>query len=160
MKVLMLCAALLARDIPFQVMTTTEITSQVYDEMLTGNLPTAVVELGEGTLIPLRLSLQGTLIDLEGSEEAPYFVRIKSRLYLRFEQENSPLFSTDLIQWVTFEQLATGTLSAVFRVDDAGPFIGLSAAIDRRQEANGQTVGIRKVANTRSKIVNPAPTRA
>lgn len=116
----------------YQVMTLPELTQETLESITKMESPHIIVQLTEGDIWPLELSLTGEFLEVE---ENSTFARIKvlKTCYLKAEADNL-WFSTDLLTWKTYMEQFTGSIGGFVNITEGEPKLGIYADIKQRKE--------------------------
>lgn len=112
----------------FEVVNVCCMTEEQLNAVMQSKCSDVVVEFTKGTILPLSVFLCGDLVSLEKCEGQ---VEIKQTFYVTWCQDEL-MFSTDLCEWKTFCEFATGTASASLGFQDGQPCLTAGAETNLR----------------------------
>ena len=99
-----------------------------------GNLSDAILECPQGACLPLNMSLKGEFLSLESAHGAPLYLRVLKSCYVRCEERENFLFSTDLQKWEGFSEFFTGNLKVAVHEEHNGmPVAELELELNQRK---------------------------
>lgn len=101
-------------------------------DFLQGKMTDYAVECPAGSSLPLKMIVKGEFLSLDSAEIAPLYLRILKTCYIRYEEKDTFLFSTDLQQWKRFSEFFTGELKASVNSENGGPIAGLELELNQR----------------------------
>lgn len=96
-----------------------------------GQHPELAVEFAAGSILPITFYLSGDLASLAESYEKWGSVQIQQTFYVRcFDEEL--FFSSDLTEWKTFFEFATGSAGIQLEIRDGTPVFVVGSETNRR----------------------------
>jgi hypothetical protein len=109
-----------------------DLSEDMLQQLLSGNLSNIAVEFPEHAQLPLNLFLDGDLISLVNPEGIPAYIKFNRSIYVR-NLNGTFLFSTDLQQWRCYRDFFGRVVHAGFQVDPfVGPVISLGAELNEK----------------------------
>lgn len=114
-----------------QVICLSDLSEQVIHDFSHGNMRDYIVECPEGSSLPFRLTLKGEFLGLESA--GPLQLNILKTCYIRCEEKETFLFSTDLQTWKGFSEFFTGEVRVSVEREQGGPVAGLQLELNQRK---------------------------
>lgn len=110
-----------------------DLNDRVIQDFSQGNLGDFVVECPAGTSLPFKLTLKGEFLGLESNSIAPLQLNVLKTCYVRCEEKENFLFSTDLQTWKGFPEFFTGNLKISVETENGSPVAGLQFELNQRR---------------------------
>ena len=98
-----------------------------------GKLGDSILECPQGACLPLKMTLKGEFLSLEPASAAPLYLRVLKSCYIRCEEKENFLFSTDLQKWEGFSEFFTGNLKAAVEGHNGMPVAELELELNQRK---------------------------
>lgn len=99
-----------------------------------GNLGDSILECPQGACLPFKITLKGEFLSLEPESAAPLYLRVLKSCYIRCEEKENFLFSTDLQKWEGFSEFFTGNLKVAVHEEHNGmPVAELELELNQRK---------------------------
>jgi hypothetical protein len=111
-----------------------DVNETIIQDFSEGKMSGCTLECPRGALLPLTLSLKGEFLFLDSAAAAPMYLKILKTCYVRCEEQEKFLFSTDRQQWKEFGEFFTGELRASLHADSGQPTAGLELELNERKE--------------------------
>ena len=108
-----------------------DLTETGVGEFCNGLLPQIAIEIPEGARLPLNLFLSGDFLTLESDRPEIYTLRVIKTCYLRCV-EGIFLFSTDLQNWLGFDEFFSGNVTISLDTAEIVPKIGISIELNQK----------------------------
>jgi len=83
--------------------------------------------------MPFKLALKGEFLGLESTQSASLYLNVLKTCYVRCEEKENFLFSTDLQTWKDFSEFFTGSLNVSVQAENGGPIAGLQFELNQRK---------------------------
>src|SRR3989338_4983458 len=93
----------------------------------------SILECPQGACLPLKMTLKGEFLSLEPASAAPLYLRVLKSCYIRCEEKENFLFSTDLQKWEGFAEFFTGNVSVAVQERNGMPVAGLEIDLNQRK---------------------------
>jgi hypothetical protein len=116
-----------------QIIRLTDLNDRVIQDFSQGNMGDFVVECPAGSSLPFKLTLKGEFLGLESTQSAPLYLNVLKTCYVRCEEKENFLFSTDLRTWKNFSEFFTGELRVSVEAENGGPIAGLQFELNQRK---------------------------
>ncbi len=100
-------------------------------EMLNTLSEGTMIELPQGTTLPIYIGIKGDYFSTNQVDETPYQLTIEKTVYIKLEKDNF-LFSSDLTEWIPMETFFTGSFGVVLGVVDGKQQISLLGELKER----------------------------
>jgi len=110
-----------------------ELNQQKIDRFSQGKLGDHILECSEGTCLPLKMDLKGEFLALESSNAAPLYLKLLKTCYIRCEEKENFLFSTDLQNWKEFSEFFTGHMRVSLQAGGDEIIAGLELDLNQRK---------------------------
>lgn len=107
------------------------VSKELFQEFLDGKNDQMIVELREGTSLPLKLHIEGDFISLCGGEESLELF-IKRTCYIRWTGPGTFLFSIDGGKWHPFSDFFTGMISMALHTEEKSPTASLELILNQK----------------------------
>ncbi len=101
-------------------------------KFMTGAPNNVIIEVPEGTVLPLEFCLSGEILEFHQNDETCGHIQVKKTFYMRHE-ECGFMFSADLISWYPLELFVTGEINTSVQLDAEEPLIKVGGVIDLRK---------------------------
>lgn len=108
-----------------------ELTDSNVGDFFSGLLPQIAIEIPEGARLPLSLSLSGDFITLESDRPEIYTLKVIKTCFLRCA-DGIFLFSTDLQNWLEFDEFFSGNVTVSVDTSEILPKIGVSIELNQK----------------------------
>ncbi len=134
MRVLLVAVAgttMVFADTKPEVVSLIDLKQEMIENFMQGKLSNMVVECPAGTVLPLKLSMQGEFLALRSKEEIPAYVKILKTCLVKSAGETF-LVSLDGKNWKDFSDFFTGKVGVQFQNSEQGAFVGLSCELNHR----------------------------
>ena len=115
-----------------QIVRLSDLNDRVIQDFSQGNMGDFVVECPAGARLPFKLTLKGEFLGLESTQSAPLYLKVLKTCYVRCEEKEKFLFSTDLQTWKDFSEFFTGSLNVSVHAENGGPIAGLQFELNQR----------------------------
>ena len=115
-----------------QIVRVEDLNQQEIEGFSQGRLGDHILECHEGTFLPLKMDLKGEFLSLQ-STAAPLYLKIMKTCYIRCEEKEHFLFSTDLQSWKDFSEFFTGRVGVSVKAEKDGVIAGLEIELDQRK---------------------------
>ena len=115
-----------------EVVSLLDLKQEMIESFMHGKLSNIIVACPAGTILPLKLAVQGEFLALESKEEVPAYVKILKTCLVKSAGE-AFLVSLDGKNWKDFSEFFTGKLGAQFQNSEQGAFVGLSCELNQRR---------------------------
>ena len=116
-----------------QIICLSDLNDRVIQDFSQGNIGDFVVECPAGASLPFKLTLKGEFLGLESAAAAPLYLNVLKTCYVRCEEKENFLFSTDLQTWKGFSEFFTGSLNVSVEAENGGPVAGLKFELNQRK---------------------------
>ena len=123
--------AQLMADTTSQIVNLQDVSKELFQEFLDGKNDQVIMELREGTSLPLKLHVEGDFISLAGNEE-PLELCIKRTCYIRCTGPGSFIFSLDGGKWHPFSDFFTGMITMALHTEEESPTASLELILNQR----------------------------
>lgn len=114
-----------------QVICLLDLSEQVIHDFAYGHRRDVVVMCPEGSSLPFNLTLKGEFLAVESALK-PLQLNIRKTCYVRCEEKEHFLFSTDLQTWKDFSEFFTGEVKVFVEREDGGPAVNLQLELHQR----------------------------
>ena len=128
--VLMLAATQLLAAPKTQIIRLSELNARVIEDFSQGNRSDCILECAAGVSLPFKLTLKGEFLGLEAAPQL--HLNILKTCYIRCEEKENFLFSTDLQTWKAFSEFFTGELRLSVETENSHPVAGLQLELNQR----------------------------
>lgn len=118
--------------IPDQIINLVDLSDSVVQDFTQGKLSDTIIECMEGTMLPFIITVKGEFLSMESASIAPLYLKVLKTCYVRCEEKENFLFSTDLKTWKGFSEFFTGELKVTVRADNAGPVAGIEFELNQQ----------------------------
>ncbi len=116
-----------------QIIQLSDLNDRVIKDFSQGNIDDFVVECPAGASLPFKLILKGEFLELESNSIAPLQLNILKTCYVRCEEKENFLFSTDLQTWKGFSEFFTGSLDVSVGAENGSPIAGLQFELNQKK---------------------------
>jgi hypothetical protein len=114
-----------------KVMSLSEISEQVLNEIMQGEHPDLAVQFSKGTQLPINFFLIGDLVNLTEDQINFGRIEIQQTFYARYAG-GELILSVNLKKWKPLLEFITGNASVVLSIQNQEPSITFGAAANRR----------------------------
>jgi hypothetical protein len=97
-----------------------------------GQLGDCIVEFSEGARLPLKIEFLGEFLGIESQSPTPLFFKVLKRCYVRCEEKDTFLFSTDLQNWKEFSEFFSGHMN--FSIKEDNKTVGAQVELELSQK--------------------------
>ena len=115
-----------------QAMSLLSISQQEIQDFSQGKLADYILECPAGACLPLTVALKGNFLALEPTSDTPLYLRVLKSCYVRCEEKENFLFSTDLQKWEGFSEFFTGNLTVSVENLNRSPSAGIGLELNQR----------------------------
>jgi hypothetical protein len=116
-----------------QVISLLELSEKTIEEFSQGKMSGYVLECPEGVSLPLKMRVRGEFLALESESVEPMHLRVLKSCYIRCEERENFLFSSDLQTWEGCAEFFTGELKVSVESQDGVPVAGLELELNQRK---------------------------
>lgn len=116
----------------YQLIRLSDLNDQVLQDFSQGNRSDLIIACEEGSALPFKLSLKGQFLALESMPQSPLYLKVLKTCFIRCEEQENFLFSTDLQAWRAFSEFFTGELGLSVQVDTGETEVVLRLELDER----------------------------
>jgi hypothetical protein len=132
--IIALCSApLMGAEPSSQIIKIEKLNQQEIESFSEGKLGDRILECSQGAYLPLKMTLRGEFLALESEHAAPLYLKILKTCYIRCEEKENFLFSTDLQHWKRFSEFFTGRVGVSVNADNDGVIAELEIELDQRK---------------------------
>lgn len=110
-----------------------DVNETIIQDFSKGKMSGCTLECPQGALLPLKLSLRGEFISMDFAAAAPVYLKVLKTCYVRCEEQEKFLFSTDRLQWKEFGEFFTGELRVSVHAENGEPTAGLELELNERK---------------------------
>lgn len=125
----MMTASLLAD----QIIKVEELNQHEIEGFSQGRLGDHIIECHEGVYLPLKMDVKGAFLSLQSANAEPLYLKFLKTCYIRCEEKEHFLFSTDLQNWRDFSEFFTGRAGISVKAEKDGVIAGLEIELDQRK---------------------------
>lgn len=118
-----------------QILNLKELNQKEIEGFSQGKLNDHILECSEGTYLPLKMVLTGEFLAVESAAETPLYLKILKTCYIRCEEKENFLFSTDLEEWKEFSEFFTGRVNVSVKAQKDGTIAGLELELNQRKSS-------------------------
>jgi hypothetical protein len=115
-----------------QVIYLSDLSEQAIEDFSRGDMHDVVVACPEGSSLPFKLTLKGEFLALESALK-PLQLNILKTCYVRCDEKEHFLFSTDLQAWKDFSEFFTGEVRVTVKRESGEPMTGLQLELNQRR---------------------------
>jgi hypothetical protein len=116
-----------------QILNLEELNQKEIEGFSQGKLGEHILECSEGTYLPMNIILSGEFLALESANTAPLYLKVLKTCYIRCEEKENFLFSTDLQEWKEFSEFFTGRVNVSVKAEKDGTIAGLELELNQRK---------------------------
>ena len=116
-----------------QIIRLSNLSDRVIQDFSQGHMGDLVVECLAGTNLPFKLTLKGEFLGLDTDSSTPLYLKVLKTCYVRCEEKEHFLFSSDLQTWKEFSEFFTGELKVSVEAENGGPVAGLQFELNQRR---------------------------
>ncbi|MBM3207667.1 MAG: hypothetical protein FJZ57_03565 [Chlamydiae bacterium] len=115
-----------------KIISMSELNNRLMESFCNGEIKDVIVECLQGTSIPLKVIVKGQFLALESTSGSSFYFKVLKTCYVRCEEKENYLFSSDLQTWKSFSDFFTGELKVSVEVEKGEPIVGLQLELDPR----------------------------
>lgn len=127
---MILAATQLLAEPKTQILRLSDLNNTLIQDFSQGNRSDCILECAAGLSLPFKLTLKGEFLGLEAAP--PLSLNILKTCYIRCEEKENFLFSTDLQTWKTFSEFFTGQLRLSVETENSQLVAGLQFELHQR----------------------------
>ena len=116
-----------------QMISLSHLDERTVQDFSNGKRSDLIIECPEGVSLPFKLTLKGQFLALESAAISPLYLKVLKTCYVRCEEKENFLFSTDLQAWKGFSEFFTGELKVSVGIENGGPIAGLELELNQRK---------------------------
>jgi hypothetical protein len=109
-----------------------DLDDRMMNDFSEGKMSHFILECPEGVSIPFKLDLKGEFLVLESALMAQLSLKILKTCYVRCEEKENFLFSTDLKAWKGFSEFFTGAITVSLGQENDEPVAGLQIELNQK----------------------------
>lgn len=116
-----------------QIISLLNLDERAMQDFTQGKMGDYTLECPKGAYLPLRMTLKGEFLALESAIATPLYLRVLKNCYIRCENKEKFLFSSDLEQWEEFPDFFTGELKVSVETQNGGPVARVELELNQRK---------------------------
>lgn len=116
-----------------QIICLSDLNDKVIQDFSQGNMGDLVIECPAGASLPFKLKVEGEFLGLGSAPLTPLNLNVLKTCYIRCEEKENFLFSTDLKTWKAFSEFFTGSLNVSVEAENGKPMAGLQFELNQRK---------------------------
>jgi hypothetical protein len=115
-----------------QIVNLSDLNDDVIRDFSEGKRSDFIIQCKEGNTLLFKLALDGEFLSLESV--APTFLKVRKSCYVRCDQKQRFLFSSDLETWKEFSEFFTGELKTSLFAKNGQPEVALELQLNQKRK--------------------------
>jgi len=111
-----------------------DVGQEMLDALVKGNAPGTIIELPQGTTLPMNIFVKGDFITSSLVEGMPYQITIEKTVFVKLEKDNF-FFSTDLEEWKPMESFFSGSFGVSLDIVEGIQQLSFFGELNERKAA-------------------------
>ena len=116
-----------------------DVSQEMMDALVKGNAPGTVIELPQGTTLPMNIFVKGDFFTLSLVDGTPYQITIEKTIFVKLEKDNF-FFSTDLEEWKSMEAFFSGSFGVALGMVEGVQQLSFFGELNERRAATASLI--------------------